>query len=81
MELLLWIALGALAGWLASLIMKTNAQQGALMNIIVGIIGAVVGGLLMNLIGFEGVTGFNIWSIVVATLGAVVLIWAVRAIA
>jgi uncharacterized membrane protein YeaQ/YmgE (transglycosylase-associated protein family) len=81
MELLLWIALGALAGWLASLIMKTNAQQGALMNIIVGVIGAVVGGLLMNLIGFEGVTGFNIWSIVVATLGAVVLIWAVRAIA
>jgi uncharacterized membrane protein YeaQ/YmgE (transglycosylase-associated protein family) len=81
MELLVWIALGALAGWLASIIMKTNAQQGALMNVIVGIIGAVVGGLLMNLLGFGGVTGFNLYSILVATVGAVALIWTVRAIA
>lgn len=75
MNLLLWIVLGALAGWVASLIMKTDAQQGAIMNIVLGIVGALVGGFIMSLFGLEGVTGFNLYSILVSILGAVVLVW------
>ena len=75
MNLLLWIVLGALAGWIASLIMKTDAQQGAIMNIVLGIVGALVGGFIMSLFGLEGVTGFNLYSILVSILGAVMLVW------
>lgn len=75
------IILGGIAGWLASVIMKTDAQQGVLMNIIVGMVGAVLGGLLMGFIGLGGVNGFNLYSLIVATFGAVALIWMVRAIA
>lgn len=74
MNFLLWIVLGALAGWIASIIMKTDAQQGAFMNIILGVIGAFVGGLIMNFLGQPGVTGFDPYSIVVAIFGAVVVI-------
>ncbi|MGI5841140.1 MAG: GlsB/YeaQ/YmgE family stress response membrane protein [Patescibacteria group bacterium] len=80
MNLLLWILLGLIAGWLASVIMKTNAEQGPILDIVLGIVGAIVGGLVMNLLGFGGVTGFNIGSILVATLGAIVLIAIGRAI-
>lgn len=75
MNILLWLLLGLVAGWLASIIMKTDSQQGSMTDIILGIIGAFVGGFLMNFFGQTGVTGFNIYSILVATLGAVVLIW------
>ncbi len=75
MDILLWLLLGLIAGWLASIVMKTNSQQGSLTDIILGIIGAFVGGFLMNFFGQTGVTGFNVYSILVATLGAVVLIW------
>jgi uncharacterized membrane protein YeaQ/YmgE (transglycosylase-associated protein family) len=74
MNIIAWVILGALAGWLASIVMKTDAQQGGLMNIILGIIGAVVGGWVMNAFGQPGVTGFNIYSLIVAIVGAVVLI-------
>lgn len=74
MGILLWIIFGALAGWIASLIMRTDPQQGPLMNIIVGIIGAFLGGLIMNLIGQSGVTGFNFYSLLVAIGGAIALI-------
>lgn len=77
MGIILWIVFGALAGWLASLIMKTDAQQGALGNIIIGIIGALIGGFIMNLFGQSGVTGFNIYSLLVAIGGAIVLTWIV----
>lgn len=79
MGIILWIIFGALVGWIASKIMNTDAQQGAGMNIIVGIIGAVVGGFLMNMLGYGGVDGFNIYSFIVALLGAVVLIAIVKA--
>ncbi len=79
MDIILWIVFGALAGWLASLVMHTDAQQGGLANIIVGIIGAVIGGFVMSLIGQSGVTGFNLYSLLVAILGAVILIWLVKA--
>jgi uncharacterized membrane protein YeaQ/YmgE (transglycosylase-associated protein family) len=79
MTILLWILLGALAGWIASTIMRTNASQGVLGDIVVGIIGAVLGGLVMSLFGQPGVSGFNLYSIVVAVLGAVILLWITRA--
>jgi uncharacterized membrane protein YeaQ/YmgE (transglycosylase-associated protein family) len=75
MGLILFLIVGLIAGWLASLIMKTNASQGMVMDIVLGVVGAFVGGFLMNMLGFAGVTGFDIYSIGVATLGAVVLIW------
>jgi uncharacterized membrane protein YeaQ/YmgE (transglycosylase-associated protein family) len=71
---LLWILLGAVAGWLASLVMKTNASQGTLMDIVVGIVGAFIGGLVFNLFGAAGVTGFNFYSLLVAFVGAVILL-------
>lgn len=74
MEFLVWIVLGALAGWVASMVMHTDAEQGALMNIVLGIIGAFVGGFVMNLFGASGVTGFNLYSVLVAILGAVIVI-------
>lgn len=78
MEILLWIVFGALVGWIASMIMGTNAQQGALLNIIVGIIGAVIGGWIMRSFGQEGVEGFSIYSFVVALIGACILIGLVK---
>lgn len=81
MNFLLWIILGLAAGWLASVVMKTNQSQGALMDIILGVVGALVGGFAMSLLGQPGVTGFNIYSLFVATLGAVVLIWVGRLLA
>lgn len=75
---LAWLIVGALAGWLASIVMKTNAQQGLLLDIIVGIVGAFVGGFLFNTLGVTGVTGFNIWSVFVAFVGAVVLLGLLR---
>lgn len=78
MTILLWILMGALAGWIASIIAGTDAQQGALMNIVLGIVGALVGGFIISLFGLQGVTGFNIYSILVAIAGAVVLIYLSR---
>ncbi len=80
MGIIAWIILGALAGWIASLFMNTNEEQGAVANILVGIFGALVGGLIMGLFGAEGVTGFNLYSLLVATGGAVVLIAVYRAL-
>ena len=75
---LAWLIVGAVAGWLASMVMKTNRQQGLLMDIIVGIVGAFIGGLLFNQFDTAGVTGFNVWSVFVAFTGAVVLLAAIR---
>ncbi len=75
MGIILWITFGAIAGWIASMIMKTDASQGTLWDIVMGIVGAVVGGFLMNVFGQSGVTGFNIYSMVVAVLGACVVIY------
>ena len=80
MGILGWIVIGALAGWIASMITGNNKRMGAGMNILVGIIGGFIGGLVMNLIGGEGITGFNIWSLLVATVGAVILLLVVNAV-
>jgi uncharacterized membrane protein YeaQ/YmgE (transglycosylase-associated protein family) len=75
-----WLVLGGLAGWIASMIMKTDASQGIILNIVVGIIGASVGGWLFGFFGGAGVTGFNLYSLGVSVVGAVVLIWLVKMI-
>jgi uncharacterized membrane protein YeaQ/YmgE (transglycosylase-associated protein family) len=74
-NILLWIILGAVAGWLASLVMGRDAEMGAIANIVVGILGAFVGGLLMNLFGEPGATGFNLYSLIVAFLGSIALLF------
>ena len=75
MGLLSWVLFGALAGWVASLIMGRNRRQGCLMDIVVGIVGAFVGGLLMQLVVGRGVLfGWNIQSFLVAVLGSIVLL-------
>ena len=68
----LWLLFGALVGWLASMVMRTDAQQGALLNIVVGIIGAMIGGFL-----FGGPTinnTFNLTALLVSFVGAVILL-------
>ena len=72
-SIIAWIVIGGLAGWIASKIMGTDAEQGILGNIIVGVIGALVGGFVVGLLGGEGFSGFNIWSFVVALIGAVIV--------
>lgn len=78
MELLAFLVLGGIAGWIASLVMGTDASQGIFLNIVVGVIGAFIGGMLFNAFGSAGVSGFNIYSLVVSVLGAVVLLFIVR---
>lgn len=75
---LAWLIVGAVAGWLASLVMKTNRRQGLIMDILVGIVGAFIGGFVFNQFGAAGVTGFNVWSVFVAFTGAIVLLAVLR---
>jgi uncharacterized membrane protein YeaQ/YmgE (transglycosylase-associated protein family) len=79
MGIILWIIFGAIIGWIASMIMKTNETQGTLTNIVIGILGAILGGWIMSFFGNTGVTGFNLYSFLVAILGAIVLITIIRA--
>lgn len=78
--LILWILMGALAGWIASMIMGTDARMGPFANIAVGILGGLVGGFIMTFLGFGDVSGFNLYSLLVSILGAVVVIWLVKLI-
>ena len=80
MGILAWIIFGALVGWLASKVMKTDAQQGGMANILVGIAGALIGGFGASLMGGEPVTGFNLYSFIIAMLGAIVLLGIVKAV-
>jgi len=72
-SIVFWIILGGLAGWIASLIVKSN--QGILADIVLGILGAIAGGFVISFFGQAGVTGLNIYSLIVAVFGAVILIW------
>jgi uncharacterized membrane protein YeaQ/YmgE (transglycosylase-associated protein family) len=80
MSIIGWIILGALAGWIASMITGHNERMGCIANIVVGIVGGVVGGWIMSIFGGEGVTGFNIPSLLVAIVGAVVFLLIYNAI-
>ena len=70
MNIVLWIIFGALVGWVASIIMGTNDRQGALGNILVGIVGSLIGGFIGRTLWGEGVTGFNFISFLIALGGA-----------
>jgi uncharacterized membrane protein YeaQ/YmgE (transglycosylase-associated protein family) len=78
MNILAWIILGGVAGWLGSIVAKTNAQQGLFLNIVVGIAGAFLAGFVFSFFGGAGVTGFNLYSLLVATIGSVLLLGIVR---
>jgi len=74
MSILGWIVLGAFSGWLASVLTSRNRQMGWLANMIVGIIGAGIGGAVFHLFGGTGVTGFNLPSLGVALVGSIILL-------
>ena len=81
LSLLSWIIVGALAGWIASMIMKTDAEMGALANIVAGIVGAIVGGWVVGLFGVQVADGaLNIPSILTAILGACIVIAIAKAL-
>ena len=75
------IVIGLIAGILGKLIMPGRDPGGFLLTIVIGMIGALVGGFVVQLLGGTGLTGFNIWSILVATLGAIILLALYRAFA
>lgn len=81
---ILWILFGALIGWLASIIMRTDAQQGALLNIVVGIVGALLGGWLFQLLGWGGGNiaqgDFSLGALLVSLVGAIILLGIVNLI-
>lgn len=79
LNIILWIIFGALAGWIASMIMRTNSEQGGFANIIVGIIGALIGGWLARVLFGISVSAFSIGGLIIAIIGAVILLAILRA--
>lgn len=81
-EIIAWIIVGGLAGWIASMIMKTDASMGALANIVVGIIGAFIGGFVLRIFGAgpADTNAVNFGSILTAILGAVILLAIIKAV-
>jgi uncharacterized membrane protein YeaQ/YmgE (transglycosylase-associated protein family) len=80
MGIISWIILGLIAGFIGSKIVDKQGQ-GFWLNIALGIVGALVGGFLFDLVGSSGVTGLNIWSMIVAIIGSVVVLWIYNAVA
>ena len=78
MSVLAWMVLGLIAGLVASNILSRSGQ-GLLLDMVLGIVGAVVGGFLFTAIGATGITGFNLYSMLVAIVGAIVVLWAYHA--
>ena len=78
MNFIIWIIVGALAGWIASKIMGTNKEQGFLMDVIVGVVGAFIGGFVLRFLGASLGTGI-LWNLIVAVVGAIILLWIVKA--
>lgn len=81
MYIALWLLLGGLAGWIASLITANNQNMGVFANIVVGLLGAGVGGLIASLAGLAPVSIFSIWGFVFAILGSIIVLWIVNMIA
>ena len=79
MSLLAWIVLGLIAGFVGSKIVN-NTGQGLIVDILLGVVGAVVGGFLFNQFGEPGVSGLNLYSLLVAIVGAVVVLWLYHAL-
>ncbi len=74
MGILSWIVVGLIAGLLAKVILPGKDPGGLIITTLIGMVGAVVGGLVVGILGGAGATGFNVWSIMVATLGAIILL-------
>jgi uncharacterized membrane protein YeaQ/YmgE (transglycosylase-associated protein family) len=76
MGIIIWLIVGGIVGWLASMVMKTDGQQGILLNIIVGIVGAFIGGWLIGpLVGAGSINdGFTVMSFIVSLIGAIILL-------
>ena len=70
--IIVWLVIGGVVGWLASLVMCTDAQQGVLLNIVVGIVGAFIGGLIFS--GGSINQGLSVYSFIVSLLGAIILL-------
>jgi uncharacterized membrane protein YeaQ/YmgE (transglycosylase-associated protein family) len=81
MGIITWIIVGLIAGALAKLILPGDDPGGIIVTILIGIAGAFVGGFVFSLLGGSGATGFNIWSIIVATIGAIILLAISRLVA
>jgi len=79
-EFFAWLLVGAVAGWLGSRVMGTSRQQGLLLDVVVGIAGGLSGGFLFGQFAEAGATGLDIWSILVAFAGAVLLLAVIRVI-
>lgn len=79
MSILAWIVLGLIAGFIASKIVN-GTGEGALLDIVLGVVGAVAGGWLFNTFGASGVTGLNLYSILVSVVGAVVVLFLYHAV-
>ena len=78
LDIIAWIIIGGVAGWLASLVVR-GSGLGILGDIIAGIVGAIVGGIILSVFfGTAGFTGFNWWSLLVAFIGAVIVLLIVR---
>jgi uncharacterized membrane protein YeaQ/YmgE (transglycosylase-associated protein family) len=75
MSILAWIVLGLIAGAIAKAIMPGNDPGGIIVTILIGIVGAFLGGFLGNMVAGSGLNGFSIWSIVLAVVGAILLLW------
>ena len=74
MNIVVWLVFGAIAGWIAGLIMG-GERRGWLGNILVGVLGAGLGGFVASLLGFGGVDGFNLYSLLIAVAGSCLLLW------
>ena len=74
MSIIAWIVLGLIAGFIGSKIVNKSGQ-GLIMDIVLGIVGAIVGGVVFSLFGATGVTGLNIWSLIVSIVGAIIVLW------
>jgi uncharacterized membrane protein YeaQ/YmgE (transglycosylase-associated protein family) len=81
MGIIAWIVVGLIAGALAKLILPGDDPGGIIVTILIGIVGAFLGGFVFSLFGGTGVSGFNIWSILVATVGAIILLLIYRLVA
>ena len=76
-NIVLWILFGAVIGWLTSILIKRDVEMATLANVIIGMAGAVIGGFLMGLSGAPGISGVDISSLIVAVVGALMLLFAV----
>lgn len=79
LNIILWIIFGALAGWIASMIMRTNGQQGGIANVAIGIIGALIGGWLARVLFGITVSAFSLGGLLIAIAGAIILLAILRA--